>query len=86
MGKKKVIQLVNSRLKLVGHGINFDIIDDGVRQEESWWYVPVVATRKGKDVPREIAVNIYANIEDELEQKHDLSVMFVPAVPEESIS
>jgi len=46
----------------------------------------VVATRNGRDVPREITVNVYANVEDELEQQHQLSVLFVPVVAEPSIS
>ena len=86
MTKKRVIQLVKSRLDQVGHGIAFSVIEDGVRQEDSWWYVPVEAQRNGKDVPREITVSVYANIEDELEQEHNLSVMFVPVVSEPSIS
>jgi hypothetical protein len=84
MTKSKLIQLVNTQLHKVGHGIAFDVIRDGVRQEDSWWYVPVLATRNGKEVPREVAVNIFANIEDELEQKNSVSVLFIPAVAERS--
>jgi hypothetical protein len=83
--KRKLIQLVNARLAKVGHGIVFDVIEDGVRQEESWWHVPVVATRHGKDVPWEITINVFANVEDELEQEHNLSALFVPAVAEAGI-
>lgn len=85
MGKKKVIQLVKARLGKVGHGIVFEVIEDGVRQAESWWYVPVLATRHGKDIPRETMVNVCANIEDELEQEENLSVLLIPAVSESSI-
>jgi hypothetical protein len=80
--KKKLIQLVKDQLHKVGHGIAFNVITGGVRQEDSWWYVPVLATRNGKDVPREITVNIYANIEDELENDKNVSVLFIPAVSE----
>lgn len=86
MNKKDVIVLIKSRLAQVGHGIVFEVIEDGVRQEDSWWYVPVLATRNGKDIPRETTVNVYANVEDELEQQHNLSVLFVPAVSEPSVS
>ena len=86
MTKAEVIQLVTTRLAQVGHGIVFSVIEDGVRPEESWWYVPVLATHNGKDIPREITVNVYANVEDELEQQHNLSVLFVPLVSEPSIS
>ena len=80
MTKTKLIQVVKTELAKVGHGIAFDVISAGVRQEESWWHVPVVATRNGKDVPREITVNIFANIEDELESKQHVNVLFIPAV------
>jgi hypothetical protein len=84
MKKNAVIKLVKSRLEKVGHGIVFELVEDGVRQEDSWWYVPVLASRNGKDVAREFAINIYANVENELEEKHDLSVLFVPAISEPS--
>jgi hypothetical protein len=82
MKKDEIIRITKARLEKVGHGISFDVIKDGVRQEESWWYVPVISTRKGKDVPREITVNIFANVEDELEQKDGISVLFIPAIAE----
>ena len=85
MTRNAVVKLVKSRLAKVGHGIVFDLIEDGVRQEDSWWYIPVFATRNGKDLPRETTINIYANIENELEEKHDLSVLFVPAISEPTI-
>jgi len=82
MSKSKLIQSVKAQLGKVGHGMAFDVIANGVRQEDSWWYVPVLATRNGKDVPREITVNIFANIEDELERNERISVLFIPAVSE----
>ena len=80
MNKDELIRSVRSRLEKVGHGIKFEVVIDGVRREDSWWYVPVLATRNRKEVPRELAVNIFANIEDELEQEQNLSVLFIPAV------
>lgn len=82
MNKSKLIQSVKARLDKVGHGIGFDVISDGVRQEDSWWYVPVAATRNGKEIPREATVKIFANVEDELEQEQHVNVLFIPAVPE----
>jgi hypothetical protein len=86
MTKKQVIELVEQRLRQVGHGLVFEVIADGVRKDGTWWHVPVIATRHGKDVPREVTVNIFANLEDELEQQHNLSVLFVPVVSEPSIT
>lgn len=86
MDKSQIIEIVNDRLAKVGHGITFEVIEDGVRQEESWWYVPVLATRRGKDVPREVTVNVFANVEDEIEQQHEASVLIIPAVTESGVS
>jgi hypothetical protein len=78
MTKAEVIELATLRLGQVGHGIVFDVVKSGVRRTNTWWHVPVVATRNGKDVPREVTVKVYANIEDDLEQERQLSVLFVP--------
>jgi hypothetical protein len=80
--KTEVIDLAKERLSQVGHGIVFDVIESGVRQDDSWWYVPVLATRNGRDVPREITVGVYSNIEDDLERQHNVNVLFVPVVSE----
>lgn len=86
MTKGEVIQLAMDRLRETGHGIEFSVVENGVRQEDTWWYVPVLATRNGKDVPRELTVNVYANVEDELEKQQNLSVLFVPVVSEARIN
>lgn len=78
MTRDEVIQLAKQQLAQVGHGIKFEVIEAGVRQEDSWWYLPVLAERNGKELPREFTINVYANIEDELDQKHKVSVLFVP--------
>jgi len=77
--KPEVIKIVRDRLAKVNGGIEFEIIEDGVRPDESWWYVPLIARRNGHDVPREVTVQIYANIETELEDDLDLTVLFIPA-------
>lgn len=80
MEKDALINLIDQRLTEVNGGLKFEIIRDGVRQDQEWWYVPVIATRNGKDVPREVTVNIYANVETELEENNHVTVLFVPAV------
>jgi hypothetical protein len=80
MNKETLIQTVEERFQTVNGGLKFEIIVDGVRQDSDWWYVPVIATRHGHDVPRELTINIYANIETELEEQHHVTVLFVPAV------
>ena len=83
MDRDHLLVLLRDRFAAVGHGITFDVVEDGVRRDGDWWYVPVLATRNGRDVPREFAVNVFANVEDELEQQHGVSVLFVPAVNEQ---
>ena len=58
----------------------FEIIRDGVTQESDWWYIPVIASRGGKDIPGKVTVSIYANIETELKEENHVTVLFVPAV------
>lgn len=82
MNRDQLLNLLRPRLSQVGHGITFDIVDDGVRQDGDWWYVPVLATRNGHDVAREFTVQLYANIEDEFEEQHGVSLLLVPVVAE----
>ena len=83
MGREQLLALLRQRFVAVGHGITFDVIEDGVRQDGDCWYVSVLATRNGRDVPRELAVNVFADVEDEFEQQHPVSVLFIPAVDEQ---
>jgi hypothetical protein len=78
MEKAQVIDLLTQRFHQVNGGITFELIQDGMRQTENWWQVPVLATRNGKDVPHQIAVNIFATVESELETNFDLSVLIIP--------
>ncbi len=80
MDKAELIHMIDERFQSVNGGLKFEIIRDGVRQDQDWWYVPVVVTRRGKDVPREVTINIFANVETELEEANDVNVLFVPAV------
>lgn len=85
MTSEQLIALAKGMLDNAGHHITFAILEEGVRPDGSWWYVPVLATRNGKDVPREVTVNIYANIEDALETDHQVNVLFVPVTSESSV-
>lgn len=80
MNKEQLIELINARLQKVNGGLKFEVVLDGVRQDQDWWYVPVIASRHGKDVPREVTVNIFANVETELEEENGVTVLFIPAV------
>ena len=78
--KKSVIQLVKKQLDAVGHGIEFDILDAGVRADDEWWYVPVISRLRGKDVKRDVTVSIFATVENDLHKTEGLTVLLVPVV------
>ena len=78
--KQSVIQLVKAQLDAVGHSIEFDVLEAGVRADGEWWYVPVLSRRHGKDVPRDVTVSIFAGVENDLHKKKGLTVLIVPVV------
>lgn len=80
MSKKKLISAVKKRLDAVGHGIDFQIVEAGVRADDDWWYVPVLSHKNGKDVRREATVSIFANVENELYRDEKLTVLLIPVV------
>ena len=80
MTKRNVISSVKKQLEAVGHGIRFEIVEAGVRADGEWWYVPVLSHKNGKDVRREVTVNIFANVENELHKSEKLTVLLIPVV------
>lgn len=79
MNRDEIIEQTRAALDAVGPQFRFEIVGPGVRQDDTWWYVPVIAlTAAGKETPYEPVVNIYANIEERL-QGAGVNVLFVPA-------
>jgi hypothetical protein len=78
--KQSVIRLVKKHLDAVGHGINFEILDAGVRADDEWWHVPVLSSLRGKDVKRDVTVSIFATVENDLHTAEGLTVLLVPVV------
>ena len=85
--KHQVIEWVDERFRAINGGLEFQILREGVREDGNWWYVPVIATLHGKDVthgniefPREKTVGIFADVEGDMEESHQLTVLLVPAV------
>ncbi len=78
--KRSVIRLVKERLDAVGHGIEFDIVEAGVRSDGDWWHVPVLSRLRGQDVKRDVTVSIFATVENELHNAEGLTVLLVPVV------
>lgn len=80
MNRDEVIRMAREALSQVDRRFRFDVIEAGVRQDGEWWYVPVVAEGpNGVEPPHEFVVNVYANIEEKLQEEQHLNVMFVPA-------
>jgi hypothetical protein len=55
------------------------LLDEGIRKDGDWWYVPVTASGP-KDAPlrSEYLVNVSANIEQQLEEEQNINVLFIP--------
>ncbi len=78
MDKLKIIQAVKRHLaERQLEGITISIIEQGVRNDQNWWYVPVRADRE----PRKTYeyYEALAEIEDDLKSKEKLDVLLVPA-------
>jgi hypothetical protein len=78
--KKSVIRLVKEQLDTVGHGIEFEIVEAGVRADGDWWSVPVLSSLRGQNVKRDVTVSIFATVEDNLHNSEGLTVLLVPVV------
>lgn len=80
MDGKEVAEEAKKRLDAVDPRIDFHVVDGGVRQEEDWWYVPVITEmRSGRPAPREFSIHILANVEDQLFSDLGVNVLFIPA-------
>jgi len=61
-------------------GITLDVLTDGVRQDQDWWYVPV---RPSAKPPRRYEYyETLAAVENELQESEHLTVLLVPAEQE----
>jgi len=56
----------------------FEIVEDGTRQEDSWLYILLRAV--GSESPRYAAFERLAGIEEQLERETELDILFVPVV------
>jgi len=80
MNQNRVIELVRASLaKRQPQGATIEIIEDGIRQDANWWYVPV---RPDRDIPRTYEYyEVLTDVEDEVQ--HELEdgteVLLVPS-------
>ncbi len=62
-------------------GANLEVLPEGVRQEQEWWYVPV---RPDKQPARRFEYyEALADIEKRLLQEQQLTVLLVPTAAEQ---
>ena len=82
MDGKTLSTEVKRRLDAVDPRLDFHVVDAGVRQDEDWWYVPVITEMKGgRSAPREFTIHILANVENAVYEDLGVNVLFIPASP-----
>ena len=73
---------VETRLSSVDQRLDFHAVEAGVRQDDDWWYVPVITQmRGGRQVAREFAVGILAGIETKIFEDKGVNVLLIPSQP-----
>jgi hypothetical protein len=60
-------------------GATLDVLDGGIRKEEEWWYVPVRPNIE--PTKRYEYYEALADVENDLEEKENLTVLLVPIAP-----
>ncbi len=80
MTAQQVIQEVKSRLANIDVRLRFDVIESAVREDNEWWYVPVIPEMSdGRLAARDFSVNVLAGVETKLFTDLGINVLFVPA-------
>ena len=82
MDSHTIFTEVESRLEAADERLDFHAVEAGVRQEDDWWYVPVITQMKGgRPVAREFAVGILARVETALFEDEHVNVLLIPSQP-----
>jgi hypothetical protein len=83
MNEERVLQLVREQLELHHPGgITLDVVPDGLRRQDEYWYVPV---RPSAQPPKTYEYyEVLAEVESTLEENEQLQVLLVPIIPEEA--
>ena len=79
MTKQKVLEIVGERLKANTSDVEFQVLGEEAVKERSWWHVPVFASKNGVEIPRRTQIEIYAEVETEIEDEYKVTVLFIPA-------
>ncbi len=82
MDSHAVYTEVERRLEQADERLDFHAVEAGVRQDDEWWYVPVITQMKGgRPVAREFAIGILAKVEAAIFEERALNVLFIPSQP-----
>lgn len=82
MNAQTISTEVKRRLDAVDPRLDFHVVDAGVRQDEDWWYVPVITEMKGgRSAPREFSIHVLANVVASVFDDLGVNVLFIPASP-----
>lgn len=80
----KVNKTIQNFLPEIGKSVgvrSIEILNAGIREEDSWWYIPVLAKPEPKrSLPY---YELLAEIEIDLDENHHLKVLFVPTSEDE---
>ena len=80
--KDDVLSLAKEYLKRYQPGdYSVEIVPDGVREEDDWWYIVVRPSRD--DIKRYPYYEMLGEVEEELRQKKQINVMFVPSLADD---
>ncbi len=60
-------------------GVTLEVVPDGVRQDQDWWYVPVRPS--AQPAKRYEYYETLAEVENELQKSEQVTVLLVPAAP-----
>ena len=73
MTKDEVLRTIREQIDAPGA---IEILDEGVRSENEWWYVPV---KRKSDLPKTYEYyDLLATLEERLDEEKNLNVLFVP--------
>lgn len=61
-------------------GISMEVLEDRVRRERTWWYVPIQPSHSIENISR--YYELLAEVEEELLEERNLDVLLVPTLPD----
>ena len=80
MSNDQVLEAVRRHSSLAeGEGLSLHVVQDGVRLDNSWWYVPVWSA--GPTLRTHVYHAVLADIEQEIAESEGLNVLLIPTEP-----